>query len=784
MGKTTQRNDKVKRKLLDELNQSDLRQNIEASKRRRLLAEDQNNSRSNSTRNSAAEHSQIATQGKISTTIQTDNDLIVKLISKNGEKTPKEREVIQRASKVQRGQHSNRYQVKPSAVKVKSKVVVPSKPNVVVNQTKQTRSRVVKPPARYLDNETTNSKKVVKRQTRERRPKLSKTDIILGLADIDKQSNSEIADGNIAAGPEGRAIDHDGVELSINGSDIDDFSDEETLAGGGEPGEIISSGEEDQAPTHDPLIATASGIEQLSANRATTSHQVASTTTGKIDRLKKFSHLRHDPDFNSFLDEVLDKKLSGKMSNGSKTKGMVAKNINSNHTRKEQNNQVRTVKSPSDTTLYTPGLSRVNEQRGINAIEKISNFVESMRIDNSATAGSAMRNKRDTTPARRHNIPKSHTSRKDDAIPSSSRRLIHDAHQNEDSDNEGEEAERTADQLLIQAEKFKARVEAPKGTVNNFNIVNSRNSMLMPYDYDRLRSRFVTEEGLAPLDSEILFLRNFDQDDEFFHVTSQIDPNLKLKIERGEFVDLDRLLPKDKFSSGTRGDDLNKQLFQLISQGTNSYLTTPEARGNNRVNSIKKWDQAFRVFAAIYTQANPSRASEIWQYVYVIHTAATCNPWDNVAFYDITFRELMANKPWRNWGKTYTQGWNMAFNNGNNYHHGSLNMGNQNHNNQARSNNNNNNQHSWKDDCCWLFNKNKCRKTANECKYDHRCTYCAGWYHSKFNCRKKNNRGSNGYGGSKPNNGNGSNGNSYGHSSSYNNPPKSSTPAKGGDSKK
>ena len=33
--------------------------------------------------------------------------------------------------------------------------------------------------------------------------------------------------------------------------------------------------------------------------------------------------------------------------------------------------------------------------------------------------------------------------------------------------------------------------------------------------------------------------------------------------------------------------------------------------------------------------ANPRRASKIWQYVYVIHTAAAANPWDNVYFYDV-----------------------------------------------------------------------------------------------------------------------------------------------------
>ena len=94
----------------------------------------------------------------------------------------------------------------------------------------------------------------------------------------------------------------------------------------------------------------------------------------------------------------------------------------------------------------------------------------------------------------------------------------------------------------------------------------------MPYDYDKLRSKFVRPEGLAPLDSEILFLRNFDQDYEFFHITSQIDPSMRVKIERGEFIELKRLLPKDRVG---KNDDINRHLFQFITQGTNSYLDQP-----------------------------------------------------------------------------------------------------------------------------------------------------------------------------------------------------------------
>ena len=39
-------------------------------------------------------------------------------------------------------------------------------------------------------------------------------------------------------------------------------------------------------------------------------------------------------------------------------------------------------------------------------------------------------------------------------------------------------------------------------------------------------------------------------DDDFFHLTCHIEPSLIHKIEKGEFVELEKLLPKDKISEG------------------------------------------------------------------------------------------------------------------------------------------------------------------------------------------------------------------------------------------
>ena len=397
------------------------------------------------------------------------------------------------------------------------------------------------------------------------------------------------------------------------------------------------------------------------------------------------------------------------------------------------------IKSPSDMTIYSPGLRKVSNYDDISIIEKISNFVESIRLDGrnqQVTATSRYTSPSDTrrvekksgnlskpgSAARNSNIGMNASTVSDQPQPRTSSQT-HESPQND----------RAAEQLLLQAKKFKARVEAPRG---NSNTTTNFHSLLMPYDYDKPCDKFVKPEGLGPIDSEILFLHNFDQDDEFFHITSQIEPGLRSKIERGEYVELERLLPKDRTIG--KNDDLNKQLFQLITQGTNTYLEPPSQKAG-KINSIRKWDQAFRGYAAIYTNANPERASEIWQYVYVIHTAAGANPWDNVYFYDINFRELMASKPWRSWGKTYTQDWNMAFNNSHHLTNPNTNNG------QANSFNNNHNSSNnrtkdWKDDCCWHYNKNRCKRSSAECNYDHRCTYCTGWNHSFFNCKKRQNK--------------------------------------------
>ena len=468
------------------------------------------------------------------------------------------------------------------------------------------------------------------------------------LSKIDNLSSSEIEAGN--------EIDHDGVEISINGSDIKDFPEEQqqqTLSCQTEVAETTESTQdanENPEDSNENVSMTepgeiSSSEDEAEVQAAVQKSRVASKVV-KIpnkplpqsqNRFQKFQHRKDDPDFTQFQSEMVDKKIAGKNTSEKQSKGggktirdsdeTISKeqNANSQNNNDQGNVQPRVFKSSSDTTLYTAVLKKISNSDA-SLIEKISNFVESITLEDKRH-GAGHHDNSPSTPAR-------DVRQVERGESSGTQRSFHQIQDNQ--------PDKRAEDLIIQSEKFKAKVQAPKGNYSNYQ------NMLMPYDYEKLRSKFAKPEGLGPIDSEILFLCNFDQDDEFFHITSQIEPNLRQKIEKGEYIELERLLPKDR--NAGRNDEINKQLYQLITQGTSSYLEAPFPK-TGKINNIRKWDEAFRVYAAIYTNANPERASEIWQYVYVyvIHTAASANAWENVYFYDINFRELMASKAMGRW---------------------------------------------------------------------------------------------------------------------------------------
>ena len=341
------------------------------------------------------------------------------------------------------------------------------------------------------------------------------------------------------------------------------------------------------------------------------------------------------------------------------------------------------VKSPSDTTIYAPALQRItnsvdrtkdivgsilntdnqmpNEsgEKGIPMLgitEQISNFIEGVRME-----------------AKSPKIPSVIQVPVNQPLPSTSGEQPRVNLGPDPFAEQIDAAKQKANQLILDAEHYKATVNIPPGNYTGVNIESNN------------------------LEAVSL------NDDDFFHVTCHVDPILKAKIEKGEYIDLERLLPKQR-SSLTGNED---NWMNLIQREGQVYFIP--AANNNKINSVRKWEQAFRIYTAIYSQANPSGAAEIWQYVHTINVAASGYIWENVFNYDITFRHLMSQNPNRSWSKIYNQMWNMSLrdvlprNANTNFQNGQ---------NGRRTSNGNGPR---KPKYCWGHNKGNCKDGAGKC---------------------------------------------------------------------
>ena len=91
-------------------------------------------------------------------------------------------------------------------------------------------------------------------------------------------------------------------------------------------------------------------------------------------------------------------------------------------------------------------------------------------------------------------------------------------------------------------------------------------------------------------------------DDDFFHLVCNVDSALKERIQRGEYIELERLLPKRRAFEDNR--------LEWVTHDGMAFLAPTQDR-ESRITNIWKWEQAFRVYAALYCEANPGRAGEI-----------------------------------------------------------------------------------------------------------------------------------------------------------------------------
>ena len=167
------------------------------------------------------------------------------------------------------------------------------------------------------------------------------------------------------------------------------------------------------------------------------------------------------------------------------------------------------------------------------------------------------------------------------------------------------EKDQTQDKLdstVIEVEKFKAMVAQPG--------ILSHNQLFANYEIvtDPLaQQQQGGNQHFSPVNGNnrqelIPNIGAGVSDDDFFHLTWHIDPNLIHKIEKGEFIELEKLLPKDKINKG-------EDCLEWVQRDGGTFLVP--AQKDVRISSFRKWEQAFRAYATIYCGANPHRSKEI-----------------------------------------------------------------------------------------------------------------------------------------------------------------------------
>ena len=442
--------------------------------------------------------------------------------------------------------------------------------------------------------------------------------------------------------------------------------------------------------------------------------------------------------FNEFLEEKLVeaqrdgqddrihliKKLTGKNpeKNTTQLEGKKGKFSQSNGNSQGCDNAL--MKSPSDTTVYAPALTlnkgptspvgtilRRNKQTiegntdlsnmltgdDDEIISRISNFVDAVRLEQ-RQQGQQEEKDDDPQPRIRSAVE----------IPGQ------------------EEAEKRADNAVLEAEKYKATI----------NDVPGRSYCSCSSSNDSPQAQGGHMSGNNFQNARRLNIGTGVSDDDFFHLTSFIEDGLRKKIENGDYVELERLLPKDRFNMWTSSDSETKMIWVQRPEGT---FLVPEKR-DIKINSFKRWEQAFRAYATIYCTAQPDRAREIWQYISVINTAASSYIWENVYNYDVVFRQLMEFNKNRSWAVTYNQMWNLTMKDPLPRNPVKFNMTPRS-NQFARNNGDSNNDTRnllHKPDYCWSFNKGQTCKYGRNCKYIERCSYCDAVSHGVIVCPKAN----------------------------------------------
>ena len=209
-------------------------------------------------------------------------------------------------------------------------------------------------------------------------------------------------------------------------------------------------------------------------------------------------------------------------------------------------------------------------------------------------------------------------------------------------------------------------------------------------------------------------------------IENHVDQATRHKIVNFEFIDLARLIPKDRVQV-----QQDNRMVQVNRDGQ-SFYEPANLHEIGPIGSYNKWELAFRIYYTIIVAEHPGKAKELMQYNHTIYTASMAYQWDNVYAYDIDFRLHISRNPERSWGVILNLAWNTRLNEKlkpRGIAESTPPVAN------SAAPTPNTYGPNGKKKLCWKYNRGKCTYGFN-CKFDHRCGVCFKFGHGAQVCRK------------------------------------------------
>lgn len=289
-------------------------------------------------------------------------------------------------------------------------------------------------------------------------------------------------------------------------------------------------------------------------------------------------------------------------------------------------------------------------------------------------------------------------------------------------------ADERAREIVKQAANAKAQLLKPPGESAN-SLLDPTDSLVIHHNKGQDCPNVPGTSGVYPERPDVAdrIRRAFMIDQKHSVLGAHVDDCVREAIQRGDYINLSRLLPKDAVIPD---DDLDR--YHVVGKDGISYYVKKSDEVNKDlglpITSLARWDEAFRTYSAIYLEKQPWKATQLAEYVNYIHRQAATFIWSNVYNYDILFRRIMITDPERDWDIIHYQYSMQQFTD---RIADRVKSGYQNSTSTPFK------RRAHKRDPCWRFNRTGKCKFGNSCTFDHRCASCGATDHGQHECKGK-----------------------------------------------